>query len=246
MRYFLLLLICSLLLASPAAANDRFVVGAIGDSVAAGFGLDTDVGDNIACALRMPTSGCDSPRSAYPGVFARRVGADELANRAVSGTRPADWLGGRLHALVAARPDVVLVSVGANDLLTNKLCAALRACARRRLRLEHTRENVHRLLVRLDRRTHAVILVVLYYRPSIDLSNSVSEVNRALVGAAAGVDDVVVVHPPSFAGHGCGIFVDDPWMLGFTRDGCTHPNRAGHRAIAAAAVAAYRRARARD
>jgi lysophospholipase L1-like esterase len=246
MRYLLLALLASLLLASPAAAHDRFVVGALGDSVAAGFGLDTDVGDNIACALHMPTSGCDSPRSSYPGVFARRIGADELANRAVSGTRPADWLGRRLDGVVAAHPDVVLVSVGANDLLSNKLCAALQACARRRLRLEHTRENVHRLLVRLDRRTHAIVLLVLYYRPSIDLANSVAEVNRALVGAAAGMNDVVVVHPPSFGEHGCGPFVDDPWMLGFTRDGCTHPNRAGHRAIAGAALAAFRRARARD
>ena len=120
------------------SGDDRYEIRAIGDSVTAGFGYDKD-GDPIASPHvlsfcippRVPDGRCQSARQvAYPAAFARLRGVPTnppgFRNLAVSGADPADWLdaevfGDELAEVVADDPDVTLLTLGANPLLTEFL-----------------------------------------------------------------------------------------------------------------------------
>jgi hypothetical protein len=117
------------------SGDDSYEIRAIGDSVTAGFGYDKD-GDPIASPHvlsfcippRVPDGRCQSAREvAYPAAFARLRGVPTrppgFRNLAVSGADPADWLdpevfGDELAEVVADDPDVTLLTLGANPLLT--------------------------------------------------------------------------------------------------------------------------------
>jgi lysophospholipase L1-like esterase len=241
--------------AAGARAEDVFAVRAIGDSVPAGFGLGGEsLLDLLRCARRMPTSACDHPLGeAYPAIFARGLNAEDTGglpvsfdNHAVSGAVPGQFLpggrfNGRTKLVLVSDPDAIVVTVGADDLLADKLCALRgRRCARRLLQRANTTENVAALLRIFARGTGAEVYLVLYHRTDSDVQGAVLEVNRAVRAAAARFPgDVVVVEPPSFAGHSCSAPRARRWMLGW-RDLCLHPNERGSAQIAAALLRAFR------
>ncbi len=69
------------------------------------------LGDSTAAGV-----GVDDPEDALPVVVARELGvAVDLTVLAVSGARVADVVGEQLRGVAALEPDVVFVSVGAND-----------------------------------------------------------------------------------------------------------------------------------
>lgn len=117
------------------SGDDSYEIRAIGDSVTAGFGYDKDgepIGSphllSFCIPPRVPDGRCQSARRiAYPAVFARLRGVEPnppgFRNLAVSGADPADWLdpevfGDELAEVVNDDPDVTLLTLGANPLLT--------------------------------------------------------------------------------------------------------------------------------
>jgi lysophospholipase L1-like esterase len=249
--------------ASPARAqaDDRFIVSGMGDSVAAGFGLHSTRLENALCKSKMPYAGCDFASEGWPALFAKGLTANDTDgarvdayNWSISGSRPGDWLGlGRkkmspsiatwFKSIQAEDPDVIAMSIGANDLLVDLRCARKPSCARGLLARARTRETVHELLSALVENTGADILLMLYYRPTLDRKDVVRELNSQLRSAAQGFDgQVIVVSPPDWSRHGCGRGVRESWMLGFSWDLCSHPNKLGQERLARAALAAWRAA----
>jgi acyl-CoA thioesterase-1 len=109
-RYLASVAVCAaLLLAVPAAARMPEVL-AFGDSLTAGLGLPAD--------------------EAFPALLEARLHADGLAvrviNAGVSGDTTAGGLA-RLDWALAARPDLVLLALGANDALRGTDPATVRA-----------------------------------------------------------------------------------------------------------------------
>ena len=135
-------------------------------------------------------------------------------------------------AIQGEDPDIVVMSIGANDLLVDISCARKPSCARK-LEKARTREKVHQLLDQLVENTGADILLMLYYRPTLDREDVVRELNAELRRAAAGFDgQVTVVSPPNWSHHGCGRGVRS-WMLGFCGTSAPTPTssaRTGSRA----------------
>ncbi len=86
----------------PAGAAEPLRILAFGDSLTAGYGL--------------------SPREAFPSVLAERLRADgydvTIANAGVPGDTTAMGLK-RLPQALAARPDLVILELGANDMLND-------------------------------------------------------------------------------------------------------------------------------
>ena len=156
--------------------RSTFVVRALGDSWTAGFGY-CGVNDP-ACGPHgheMGYFGLDACRSAsyddacssnhdFPGVenpvswtsqWARRHGLVDFGNYAVTGSTPANWDSGRfdLHRIVAANPDLTLMTLGGNPIL-----GAL-ATAEGGLRLafgtdESVRAHVEHLLAQARTKAH--------------------------------------------------------------------------------------------
>lgn len=75
-----------------AAEDNRLVVGVLGDSVPAGFGLRQTLPDSLGCTARLPTAACDNEDLAYPSLVAEGLPVDEsggVSARLVSSrTRP--------------------------------------------------------------------------------------------------------------------------------------------------------------
>lgn len=237
-----------------ARADARFIVRAVGDSVAAGFGLGGEKNKQLArCAHQMPTTRCDHPGEAYGAIFARRLNSRDteglpvqFANAAVSGAEPDHFLpGGRFASrlrvgVISPDPDVVTVSVGANDVLSDTPCALRRKCVKERLLSQQTQQHVQELLQILTNDTSAEIYLVLYPNTDADIAGAVKLLNATLRAAAAPLQDVIVVTPHSFRGHSCTANKHDRWMLGFTKDFCLHPNDRGVRMIADSLIRVYR------
>ncbi|HYI38182.1 MAG TPA: SGNH/GDSL hydrolase family protein [Thermoleophilaceae bacterium] len=251
----------ALLALAPAAAaqsGNGFHIGVIGDSVAAGFGLEAKTSKAARCAatifvLERPTGACDSPGKAWPALFARGLTPTQtdgqpvvVDNQAIAGAQtghlsPGKRLSRRVDRIVAGDPDVILITLGANDLLSDPRCASKKRCVKARLRAKHTERNLRALLRRLDRRTGAEIYITEYYFLDQDLGGAVDAVNSAINSAAAAFDreTVSVVSPPSFHGHGCLRKRKGTWMLPAKRDFCLHPNGAGQQQIANAALTTF-------
>ena len=235
----------------------RYVIRVLGDSISAGFGLRSSVFDGMRCASRFPTSACDYPAGSWGSFVAKhlqnrqlRDRAVDYANLSVSGSKTSDWLSGgdnrgdvtnfrqRLNSIVASRPDLLMLTLGANDLLADKTCSRDPYCVGKLIAAAHT--NLKALLRSLAARTHARIYVLLYYRIEGDRVEAVRILNDAIKDAvrSAGARVKYVV-PPSFSGHGCHDHRLGSWMLGWDgdfhasyTDGCLHPNGQGILAIA--------------
>lgn len=149
-------------------------------------------------------------------------------NLAVSGSEPASWApGGALHPttvrIEAEDPDYILMTVGANPLLSEMLfgidnmgCAiysqifgGYRECVETAFAGVHLRENLKRLYTDLVKNTEATIYLMQYHLsvPSTALAYSATQIaemvkllNREIAAVAAEVNPqrLQVVAPPHF------------------------------------------------
>jgi lysophospholipase L1-like esterase len=160
--------------------------------------------------------------------WANEHGVTDYENLAVSGSEPSDWApGGSLYekteGIEAEDPDYVLMTVGANPLLSNMLfgfdnmgCAVesditggYRECIEEAFAEVHLRENLKSLYEDLVARTEATVYLMQYHLavPSTALAYSAAQIaemgellNREIAVAAAAVNPkrLVVVTPPHF------------------------------------------------
>jgi lysophospholipase L1-like esterase len=206
----------------------------------------------------MPTSLCDAPDKSWAALAAnqrlsdlKRRGFDVLdfENLAVSGSTPGNWLGkavpatgdkpdlsGQLAGIEAAHPDVVLMTLGANDVLS---CLSGQDAALQSLQTAYTPQwlaNTETQMTDVFKRLVASlpkngkVVVVLYYRPPLDAFGAVATINARVLQAAQFDPRIVFVKAPDIAaGQACLPVMQG--MLG-AEDGCLHPNAAGHQLIA--------------
>jgi lysophospholipase L1-like esterase len=160
--------------------------------------------------------------------WANEHGVTDYANFAVSGSEPADWAPeGSLHEtterIEAEEPDYILMTIGANPLLSEMLtgidnmgCAVYSEivggyseCVERAFAEVHLREDLTNLYADLVKHTDATIYLMQYHLsvPSIALAYSATQIaamgqllNREIAAAAAAVDPerLQVVTPPHF------------------------------------------------
>lgn len=259
---------------SPSVGSDRnFTIRAFGDSVTAGFGYNAS-GRQISrgrlistCVLFSSSKRCQSPDvTAYPAMWAREVGIPLrrpfFANYAMSGSTPADWIGHsgkyrrRLDRLVSENPDVIVLTLGGNPLLT-KLAFGLsgqvcmrtdstgrqtRRCVRRLLTKYGTVSRLTHIYTHLIKATDATVIVFLYHEaypetiPRQKVRLLLGELDSAIATAAGNVQDgiaaargrLILMRPPSFRAHQCK--AAKPWVLKI--DTCIHPNAVGQRVYA--------------
>lgn len=243
-------------------------VMALGDSWTAGFGLRNDMlglqppqlCTAVALAGRFPTSICDNPDAAWPALVAQRliargypVRSSVVPNLAVSGSRPSHWLSGKpaqgddpglnksLATITASSPDIVLLSLGANDLLADPGCL-LRAQCVQETTLQTQTEMVN-VFTTLTANGHTQVYAIEYPHLWLDFGGAVNLVNNALIGASLDVNAqakaqrVIIVPAPDFATHGC-FSGAASWMVGSNDLSCIHPNGIGHAELASAVVQA--------
>lgn len=263
------------------ASGGGLVIRAIGDSVTAGFGYadaDSDMfgfADLPFCASRPAHPRCQDPDGvAYPARYASGVEDANFVNYAISGSTAADWLGegrkpelnarlrARLAKVVAADPDVTVLTLGANPLLDSfltdvagrRLCATTanrqkaRACIRTALDEERVEARLQRIYDELldtpdDGRNG---LVVVFQYPESDPPSAIG-VNVAVLveqlraAIAASVARAIAADPEDgerlvIAEPGPflahGCDEAEPWILDV--DTCIHPNAAGHAQLARA------------
>jgi lysophospholipase L1-like esterase len=160
--------------------------------------------------------------------WANEHGVTDYENLAVSGSEPSDWAPkGELHKtteeIEAEDPDYLLMTVGANPLLSNMLfgfdnmgCAVesdivggYRECIEDAFAEVHLRENLESLYEDLVAHTDATIYLMQYHLavPSTALAYSATQIaemgellNREIAVAATAVNPkrLVVVTPPHF------------------------------------------------
>jgi acyl-CoA thioesterase-1 len=127
-RAFNTLVLAVLLLAATAEAGERPVVLALGDSLTAGYGLPPDKAFPAQLQAALGEQGIDA----------------KVINGGVSGDTSAGGLA-RLDWLLASKPDLVIVELGAND-------------GMRGLDPANTRDNLDRIVARI-RETGAQVLL---------------------------------------------------------------------------------------
>jgi lysophospholipase L1-like esterase len=160
--------------------------------------------------------------------WANEHGVTDYENLAVSGSEPSDWApNGELHKTTAEveaeDPDYILMTVGANPLLSNMLfgidnmgCAVssdilggYRECVERAFREVHLREDLKSLYEDLVAHTDATIYLMQYHLavPSTALAYSATQIaemgdllNGEIAAVAAEVNPqrLQVVAPPHF------------------------------------------------
>lgn len=261
------------------ASGSGLVIRAIGDSVTAGFGYADADGDRFDaielpfCASRAAHPRCQDPDGvAYPARYASGVEDANFVNYAISGSTAADWLGegkrpelnARLQArfakVVAADPDVTVLTLGANPLLDSfltdiagrRLCATTRdrqkarACIRTALDEERVEARLQRIYDELldtpDDGRNGLVVVFQYpesHPPSAIGVNVTVLVEELRLAIAASVARAIAADPEDgdrlvVAEPGAFIFhgcgEDEPWILDV--DTCIHPNAAGHAQLA--------------
>jgi lysophospholipase L1-like esterase len=265
--------------APPDQGGGEYELRAIGDSVTAGWGHYPDGAEVRRFPLLLggcvppptPNGKCQSPRKvAYPAVFARERGIPlarpGFENLAIAGAEPADWLpggpfAGRLDRVVAEDPDLTVLTLGANPLLSQFLFQPAGAvCVRRPEEAEIRRcvaaaladVRVVERLARVYSRLLATpedgkrgLVAVLQYHETVPLTLRGTRIDllfeqlRSAISAAVArareanpseAERLLLVEPPSFAGHDCG--GEEPWVL--ESDFCIHPSAAGHEQLARA------------
>ncbi|HEU5105504.1 MAG TPA: SGNH/GDSL hydrolase family protein [Solirubrobacterales bacterium] len=160
--------------------------------------------------------------------WANEHGLTDYANYAVSGSEPSDWApGGEFHAtterLEAEDPDYVLMTIGANPLLSEMLfgvdnmdCAVssdifggYRECVEAAFAEVKLQANLKALYADLVKNTDATIFLMQYHLsvPSVALAYSATQIaemgkllNREIAAVAAEVNPrrLQVVSPPHF------------------------------------------------
>lgn len=184
------------------------VVVALGDSITLG------VGDGV----HEPHG-----RAGWASHTATAVGAARFVNLARNGMRAHDLAGSPLVQALAARPDIVLVTAGGNDVLRGDYDAArveseLHGCL---LELSHPGRTV--LTLTLDR---IGLFELLPPAVAAVMARRVDTLNGAIRAAAVGTGTLVIDGAAVFRGAGA-----KAWHIDRV-----HPSPSGHRAIAAAAV----------
>jgi acyl-CoA thioesterase-1 len=122
--------------AEAAKADDRPVIVAFGDSLTAGPGVDAD--------------------ASYPAVLQTELDARGLRYRVVNAGISGDTTGGglaRVDSVIAHKPQIVILELGANDGL-------------RGLPLESTRANLEQIIVALQRAGARVVLAGMTLPPN--------------------------------------------------------------------------------
>jgi lysophospholipase L1-like esterase len=261
----------------PDSGSGEYELRAIGDSVTAGWGHYPGSGKEVPSFPLLlggcvppptPNGRCQSPREvAYPAVFARARGIPRarpgFENLAVAGADPIDWLQqpfeDELERVVADDPDLTVLTLGANPLLSNFLTPAtsrgrclhtdrIRACIDDALRtyqvVERLSQVYQRLLQTPPDGKRGLVVVFQYHRTSPatvppDRVEILFGKLRAAISAAVAdararrpedAERLLLLDPPSFDGHHCRSA--DPWVL--AADTCIHPSAAGHEQFARA------------
>ncbi len=246
MRFVLPILFALVVLVTPAAtipvhgAPAELVYLALGDSVPSG----TDLPDGVGYPRRLGQHLADA--SGRP---------IRLHNRARAGEQSAGVLAGQLADLRQLQPELVTLTIGANDFLIPGIeCAAAaldenpqtRCSAPSLLSAVPTFErNLRAIVQQVVRETGATVAVTTYFNPFprgsqcapglADLSLRFLNTTIADIAAEAGDRAVVVDLAPVFSGHEGREPVG--WFTPSTvRLACTdiHPNGDGHEAIAQA------------
>ena len=225
-------------------AEGELLYLALGDSVPSG----TDTADGIGYPLRLGQQIADASGRSI-----------RLVNRAQSGERTAGVLATQMNDIREIQPELVTLTVGANDFLIPAIeCASAaiddrpdtKCSGQSLLRAVPTFErNLRAILGRLVNETGATVVVTTYFNPfprgshcapaTADLA--LRYLNRTIADVAAEFGDrnVVVDLAPLFKGHEgrepSGWFSPSP-----TRVMCTdiHPSPSGHDAIASAIMGA--------
>lgn len=225
-------------------AEGELVYLALGDSVPSG----TDLPDGVGYPLRLGQQIADA--SGRPIA---------LINRALSGERSAGVLANQLADIRVIQPELVTLTVGANDFLVPGIeCASAAVDDNPDTRCSGTsllragpgfERNFRAILTRLVNETGATIVVTTYFNPfprgsrcapaTTDLALRLLNRTIADVAGEFGDRNVLVDLAPIFKGHEgrepSGWFSPSP-----TRIMCTdiHPNATGHDAIASAILEA--------
>ena len=247
------------------------VIRALGDSVTAAFGYSSDgqqisAGDLPYCVGGPDTPDCQDPDGvAYPAVFASKHPGSDFKNLAQSGSTPADWLGqgkalgATLADVVNADPDLTVLTLGANPLLSSflapgsdRICATslltsvARACVRGALAREQVVSRLTRVYLTLlhtpPRGRNGLVVVFQYpetHPPSAygaRVSVLIAELGAAIERAADATRQAAPAEAHRLLVIDPGPFLQHgctssaPWILRV--DTCIHPNAAGHRQLA--------------
>ena len=221
-------------------AEVELVYLALGDSVPSG----TDVPDGVGYPKRLGQQLADAG--------SRPI---RLVNRAVAGQRSADVLATQMSDVRTIQPELVTVTVGANDFMVPAFeCAAAsldenpdtNCSGASLLRAIPTFErNLRAILQKLVTETGATVVVTTYFNPfprgsrcapaTTDLALRFLNTTISDVAAELGDRGVVVDLAPVFKGHE-GREPVGWFALSVSRLACTdiHPNADGHDAIARA------------
>ena len=229
----------ALLPAAHSAPNELLYL-ALGDSVPSG----ADVPDGIGYPRRLGQRLADA--SGRP---------IRLVNRAVAGERSDGVLANQMHDIRALQPELVSVTVGANDFLIPAFeCASAAiddnpntSCSGSTLlrAVPQYERNLRAILHRVYTETGATIVVTTYFNPfprgsrcapgTTDVALRFLNSTISDVAASFGERAVVVDIQPVFKGHEgrepTGWFSQSPLRIACTD---IHPNADGHDAIAEA------------
>jgi hypothetical protein len=238
----------------PGAGTAPFVYRAIGDSIPAGFGLHGNLAATLACRSHLPNQDCDFPYEGYPAIVAGiqaptgqegaglrpLPGPVDLKSLAVAGTNTDYWLDAKhLKPVFDANPNLVTITLGADDLLGDLTCVTQVPCVQKTAAKTQTR--LHDLLSRLLAGTSARILITGYHEVPFDRVGAVAWLNKDIAAATAGLGPrVTFVAIESFVHHECqNAFTS--WLVGPQIDGlCLHLNPEGHTVYARDVLAAWR------
>ena len=249
-RFLAPTLLALAVLLAPAAshhaqgAESELVYLALGDSVPSG----TDVPDGIGYPRRLGQQLTDAGNRPI-----------RLVNRAVAGERSAGVLASQMADIRTLQPELVTLTVGANDFLIPAFeCASAsldenpdtKCSGTSLLRAVPTFErNLRAILQRLATETGATVVVTTYFNPfprgsrcapaTTDLALRFLNTTISDVAAEVGDRGVVVDLAPVFKGHE-GREPTGWFALSASRIACTdiHPNADGHDAIARAIMGA--------
>lgn len=184
-------------------------VVALGDSITLGVG-DHERGD-VPCGWAAHVAHC--------------LGASSFVNLAANGTRARTLAATQLPRALVELPDIVLMTVGGNDVLRGDFQA------------DEVRDRVADVIARLERPGRVILLLtidrvrlfaVLGKRVDAVMARRVRQLNQALLDAVAGTSVTVLDGAAVFASAG-----SDAWHVDRI-----HPSARGHRVLAAAALEA--------